>query len=126
MFAFHEMQRSYISANYMATVLCAQAFAEHALAIHYVMSGADAVAKSGFKRLIERARMDGAIAHEVAERLHILRRMRNPYTHPAPGREGYDLRMHLERTHPLKLLEEDAIIALEAVALLVRRPVERK
>lgn len=30
-FAFEEMQRSYISANYLAAVLCAQVFAEHSL-----------------------------------------------------------------------------------------------
>jgi hypothetical protein len=55
LFAFQEMQRSYISANYMAVVLCAQVFAEHTLAVSYVFGGEDSVVASGFAKLIERA-----------------------------------------------------------------------
>lgn len=128
LFAFQEMQRSYISANYMAVVLCAQVFAEHTLAVPYVFGGEDAAVVSGFAKLIERSRRDGEITDETAERLHVLRKMRNPYTHPSVGTKGYDGRM-VPGKHPLESLKDDAETALEAVALLSgssRRPPAEK
>jgi len=121
LFAFQEMQRSYISANYMSVVLCAQVFAEHSLAVPYVFGGDDAAAISGFARLIERSRRDGEITDETAKRLHVLRKMRNPYTHPNIGTKGYDGRM-VPGKHPLESLKDDAETALDAVALLMGSP----
>jgi hypothetical protein len=118
LFAFQEMQRSYIGANYMAVVLCAQVFAEHSLAVPYVFVGADEAVTSGFSKLIDRSRQDGEITDAVAERLHVLRKMRNPYTHPAPGTKGYDGRL-VPGKSPLESLKDDAEVALSTVALLI-------
>lgn len=121
-FAFQEMQRSYISANYMAVVPYAQVFAEHTFAAPYAFGGEDSVVVGGFAKLIDWAKQDGEITEQTAERLHVLRRMRNPYTHPNVDAKGHDGRM-VPGKHPLESLKDDAEVALGAVVALVgRRP----
>lgn len=120
LFAFEEMQRSYVSGNYMAVVLCAQVFAEHSLAIPYVMTGDSRTTKGGFAKLIDQSVADGELSKQEAEQLHILRRMRNPYIHPAMGADGYDGRL-VDGKHPLTLLQEDAEFALDTVAIFIRK-----
>src|SRR5260370_13131440 len=71
LFAFQEMQRSYVSANYMAAVLCAQVFAEHSLAVHYVMTEDDAALTGGFASLIPRSRRNGFLAAQTAHLIHV-------------------------------------------------------
>jgi hypothetical protein len=119
-FAFEEMQRCYVSANYMAVVLCAQVFAEHSLAVTYAMTGEDKAVRAGFAKLIDLAVADGDLDVEIANRLHRLRKMRNPYTHPAVGSNGYEERLVIGK-HPIHLLQEDAEFALDTIAQLVRK-----
>jgi len=81
MFALDELKRSYIYGNFMATVLLAQSFVEHSLAASYYMAGKDKMAKQGFAGLIDSALKDGQLTGHLAETLHQLRKMRNPYIH---------------------------------------------
>ena len=81
MFAIRELQRSFLDGNFVATVLLAQSFVEHSLGAAYSMAGAEAVVRQGFKALVEAAHSDGRVPKELAEKLHTLRKMRNPYTH---------------------------------------------
>jgi cytochrome P450 len=117
--ALHEMWRSYLSANYLAVVLCAQVFIEHSLAVHHILSGDDSTAEAGFAKLIDEARSTGAFSAARADRMHRLRRMRNPYVHP---RAYSRPRNYMERIvesgfkSSIALLESDAEFALETVA----------
>jgi len=122
-FALEEVWRSYIGANYLSVVMCAQNFLEHLLAAHHIMSGEDLTAEGGFSKLIDLAEKDGAVEPSMAERMHRLRKMRNPYVHP---RSYSRPRNYMARIidngfkEPLVLLEEDAEFALALVSDFIR------
>jgi len=119
MLAFHELQRSFIGGNFLATVLIAQVFVEHSLGGSFVLAGEDAIVDSGFANLIEESLQRGWISPSLAARLHALRTMRNPYTHPKVGlhARGHMARMRdTEIWDPYDLAEADA---QEAVRIVV-------
>jgi hypothetical protein len=58
MFAIHELQRSYIDGNYLATILTAHVFVEHSHGGMFSLAGGDKVVESGFSNLIEEARCE--------------------------------------------------------------------
>lgn len=118
MFAIHELKTSFIYGNYLGTVLIAQAFVEHSLGGAFAMAGEDEIVQAGFARLIDESVSRDWISPWVAARLHDLRRIRNPYSHPsAPGgKRGYLAR--LERwlpSSPEMLAENDAKVAIQIV-----------
>jgi hypothetical protein len=87
------------------------------------MSDDDATAESGFAKLIQAALGDGGLNSSMAERMHHLRRIRNPYVHPRGGlRPGTYMHRLVESGHksPLDLLQADAEFALELVAEFIR------
>ena len=123
MFALDELKRSYAFGNFMATVLLAQAFIEQTLGGTYSLAGNDAVAGKGFAALVDEAQNDGQITPELAEILHRLRRMRNPYTHHigGVGKRSYMGRLfEAEFVAPEDLVVEDAKFAIRAVVDYLR------
>jgi hypothetical protein len=118
MFALDELKRSFIYGNFMATVMLCQAFAEHSLGAMYSLSGNDAIAKKGFKALIEQALKDGHIPATLAATLHALRTMRNPYSHS--NYQSYLNRLCAARAAPEDLVVEDAKAAICAVVDYLR------
>ncbi|MCX6894939.1 MAG: hypothetical protein NTZ16_05440 [Verrucomicrobia bacterium] len=122
MFAIQELQSSFLNGNYMATIFCCQTFAEHSLAGGYALSGQDALVESGFKKLIDQSLADGTISTRVAERLHELREMRNPYTHPRVIRKRQSLLDRIVATtgDPHSMAEKDARDAIQILVDFLR------
>ena len=123
MFALDELKRSYAYGNFMATVLLAQVFIEQSLGGSYSLAGNDAVAEKSFADLVDAALQDGRITPPLAETLHGLRRIRNPYTHHIGGfgKRSYMGRLvEAEFTAPEDLVVEDAKFAIRAVADYLR------
>jgi hypothetical protein len=123
MFAIQEMKHSFVVGNFMAKVLLAQAFVEHFLGGSFILGGDDSTATSGFARLVDQSLSRGELSIELAERLHELRRMRNPYSHPSPGMtpRSYMGRLVEKNIYdPEKLAEQDARFALQVVVDFLR------
>lgn len=122
MFAVVELQRSYIFGNHLAVILTAQAFVEHSLGGAFRLAGDDRVAASGFATLIDEALSRGAISSGVADRLHELRRMRNPYTHSqaSDSPRGYMARLRDGGYDPEAMAERDAQEAIRIVVDYLR------
>ena len=123
MFAIHEMTHSYVVGNFMATVLLAQVFVEHTLGGSFILSGDDDAVTGGFSKLISQSLSEGQINTNLAEKLHELRKMRNPYSHPNPGvtPRSYMGRMMEKGMYlPEDLAEQDARVALETVVDFLR------
>ena len=118
MLALHELQRSFIAGNFLATVLTAQVLVEHSLGGSFVLAGDDSVVNSGFAGLIDESLRRGWLSPSMAARLHVLRSMRNPYTHPKVGMHA---RGHMARMRdtgiwdPYVLAETDAREAIRIV-----------
>ncbi len=123
MFAIDELKFSYINALYMATILLAQSFIEHSLGGSFLMMGDDDVVEKGFSKLIDKALATKQINPKIADKLHELRKMRNPYTHPNPGitPRSYMGRMkEKENYDPEILIEQDARCAIQIVVDFLR------
>lgn len=123
MFALDELKRSYIYGNFMATVLLAQSFVEHSLGGSYSMAGKDKIANQGFAALIDSALNDGQLTGELAQTLHQLRKMRNPYIHfiGGAGAKSYMGRLFKQEVvSPEDLVVKDAKFAIRAVVDYLR------
>lgn len=123
MFALDELKRSYAYGNFMATVLLAQVFVEQSLGGSYSLSGKNDVAEKGFAGLVDASLNDGHITPQLAETLHRLRKMRNPYTHHTGGTEKRSYMGRIAETAfmaPEDLVVEDAKSAIRAVADYLR------
>lgn len=120
--AIHELQRTFISGNYLATILLAQVFVEHSLAGSYRMAGRDDIVEAGLGTLIDQALNDEGLSPEVAGRLHDLRTMRNPYTHPHAGAppRSYMARLRDRGPEPFAMAEADAMEAVQIVVDYLR------
>ena len=123
MFALDELKRSYIYGNFIATVLLAQCFIEHSLGGSYSTAGKDKIANQGFAALIDAALKDGQLTGEVAQVLHTLRKMRNPYIHfiGGAGPKSYMGRLVKQAVvSPEDLAVKDAKFAIRAVVDYLR------
>jgi len=122
MLSIQELQRSYISGNFLAVVLLAQVFIEHSLGGEYGLRNEDDIVEGGLARLITQAGEDGIISPSLAKTLHELCKMRNPYTHPHGGvtARTYLKRLLDDGPEPFALAERDARQAIEAVVDLLR------
>lgn len=123
-FALKDAQGAFLAGNFMAVVFCAQVFAEHSLASGYILAGDDQTAESGFARLIDQAYADGRIDQGFADRLHELRQIRNPYTHPRAlnrPRNWLSRAMASGHSDAYELAEADAMFAIEVMARFIDR-----
>lgn len=121
MFAVNELKGSFVTGNFLATVLVAQSFVEHSLGAAFGLAGDDKLAQSGFANLIDASKMRGWITTEIADQLHALRAIRNPYVHPTRGARGYMERLRGKRfPDPERLAAEDAEFAVRAVVNWLR------
>ncbi len=123
LFAIQEMTHSFVVGNFIATILLAQVFVEHSLGGWFIMGGDDVTATSGFAKLVNESLSRGDISADLAGRLHELRRMRNPYSHPNPGvtPRSYMGRLREKAVYiPEDLAEQDARFALQVVVDFLR------
>ena len=123
MLALRELQLSFVDGNFLVCVLAAQIFVEHSLGGMFAIAGEDNIVDSGFASLINEAERGGAIDNIVAQRLHTLRTMRNPYTHPKVGihPRSYMARLLNSSLYdPYALAEQDAREAIQIVVDYIR------
>ncbi len=82
------------------------------------------MASKGFAALIDAARQDGTIPPKLAEALHELRRMRNPYTHHILGAGKRSYMGRIEQSGfsaPEDLVVEDAKFSIRTVVDYLRQ-----
>jgi hypothetical protein len=124
MFAINELKSAFFNGLDMATILLAQSFIEHSLGGSFIMIGEDKVAESGFSELIDNALHKGQISKKLAVKLHELRKIRNPYTHPKSGLSLRSYMGHLMHRKkyllPECLAERDAKRAIKIVVDFIR------
>lgn len=126
-FALDELKRSYMEGNFLSCVLLAQIFIEHSLGGMFILSGNDELAQRGFAALINEARNVGTIDENLANRLHELRTMRNPYVHPRAGlsERTYMRRIVDRHLDPDALAEADAQDSIQIVIDYLRNDAAR-
>lgn len=123
MYALHEMQNCYVTANSMAVVLLAQTFIEHSLAGGLILAGEDAIAEGGFARINRHARDTGRVSQDLFEKFETLRKMRNPYVHPKVGfKDGSHMKRLMDAAvpDPRDLADADAQFAIRTVVDFIR------
>ena len=123
MFAINELTQCFINGCYLATILTAQVFVEHTLGGDFRLAGDDKIVSGGLKKLIDESNRTHRITPVLAARLHDLRIMRNPYTHPkrlmGPG--SYMSRLiEKDAPRPEALAEQDAREAIRIVVDFLR------
>lgn len=103
-----ELRQTFIHGEYVATILCGQAFLEYLLAGLLESQEQRSVGRSGLAGLLRRVRDLGWITPDEHDVLDRVRQMRNPYAHY----RNFD--------HPESLTRR-AIAANESVELVVER-----
>jgi hypothetical protein len=126
-FALDELKRTYVDGNFLSCVLLAQTFIEHSLGGMFIFSGNDGLAERGFAALINETRNIGVIDEKLANRLHELRTMRNPYVHPRAGlsERTYMRRIVDRQLDPDALAEADAQDSIRIVVDYLRNDAAR-
>jgi len=121
--AFEEAKWSFVNGQFLACVLLCQVMLEHVLAGQYGLAGDDEAKRKGFKRLCDMSLADGRITLAEHNGFDLLRRLRNPYTHPRTmdDPERIERRAMNEQRPAEDILEEDARHALVAALRLTQR-----
>lgn len=120
--AWWEAGRSFVGGNFIGAVILTQACIEDTLAEILRRRGEPPSSHRGLKRLIIAAQRIGEIDADLAQRLHRLRSLRNPYVHSdVHNWPPTYLRRAMAHTGGdwYKLSEKDAQFAIETVALLI-------
>jgi hypothetical protein len=122
MLSIRELQHAFITGNFLSTILLAQVFVEHTLAGPYRLAGKDPIVEAGLKRLIDESVKDEYVGPVIGARLHELREMRNPYTHPHAGMSprSYMARLMARGPEPFEMVEADAAEAIRIVIDFLR------
>ena len=122
-FVFSEAKMSYINGEFIATILLAQAFIERKLQMHYESFGLEKIAKRGLKAIVSHARKNNILHIYLLEKIDILRKKRNPFTHFKSFENEFNLSQRMfkelkkttEFCKPYQMLENDA---KEAISLM--------
>lgn len=82
LYFYDEAQWCFINGEFIACILMCQLVCSEMLKAHYRWTGKiDFVNKAGFDQLIKQALSDGFINHEIADKLHSMKRFRNSLEH---------------------------------------------
>ena len=123
---FGDALRSFVAGNFLATVLSAQAFLEHCLATALDTRGELNKSRLRFCDLINKCADYGLVDEALANNLHRLRKLRNPYAHrqqrtPDEWPTWFYSRVMSEADgQPYMLAEIDAKFALRCVVDYIR------
>lgn len=119
-FIFDEAKMAFINGEYISTILLAQSFIEKIFQDHYCSIGLEKESKRGLKYLIKHAKKNDIIHEFLLDKIELLRKKRNPFTHLKPynhkftiNNRFYDNFKKYEDIH--KMLENDA---KEAMSLM--------
>ena len=121
--ALEEAKWCFVNGQFLACVLLCQLMLEHLLAGQYELMGNDRAKEEGFKRLCDRALADRLISESEHTTFSVLRRLRNPYTHPRnmDDSERLERRMMTQHRPMEEILEDDARHALAAAFRITQR-----
>lgn len=124
--AWLEARSSFVSGNYIATVMLCQGLAENILAAHVASSleGPELPAHVKFHKTLQHAKERGVIGDELVSDLQKLMNLRNPLSHyrPISHPENLSSRALEDRTSAQLILFQDATFAIDiAVKLLAQR-----
>jgi hypothetical protein len=119
-----ELRRTFVHAEYVATILCGQAFLEYLLAGILEWHEEGSAGRSGLADMMQRAQSLGWITPDEYDLLDRLRRIRNPYAHyrDAAHPESLIRRAMATDEPPDVVAERDARAVVEALLHLVNRP----
>lgn len=114
-----EARACYVEGHFMATILAAAAHVEHNLAEELELRGIVASGGSlSFDKAIAAAHDNDLFRDpDVRAKIDALRLMRNPLTHRKPAGHVWTIatRFRQQKRHPMLILEEDAMLALEVM-----------
>lgn len=117
-----EARLCFISGHFVAAVMLATSFVEHALADELgelsLIKG-----KPTLERMIELARGHLGLPSDLLDRADRLRNLRNPFTHRRPDddQDTFGNRFLSAKAHPDAILEADAKLALGVMYELFQR-----
>lgn len=111
-----EARVCYVYGRYMAALLCALAFVEHALSEELELRLVERP-RNNFWEAIQLARAEGIASPDVLNRVDRLRVVRNTYAHKSAdvGENSLYERFRTGKVHPEVVLEADAQASIEVM-----------
>lgn len=124
--AWQEARSSFVSGNYIATVMLCQGLAEHVLAASLAMrlDGPELPPWVKFQKTLEHALERQIISEELAAELKQLMALRNPLSHykPIAPPENISMRAANSRMPAQVLLLQDATFAISVAVRMLSQP----
>ena len=121
-YVFSEAKMAFINGEFISTILLSQAFIERKLQLHYLSLGLENVANRGLKGIVTHAKKNNILHEYLIERIDILRKRRNPFSHVKPIGHEFNLAQRmvdLKSNKTYRQLEEIMINdAKEAISLM--------
>ena len=122
-YVFGEAKMAFINGEFISTILLSQAFIERKLQMHYQAIGLENIAKRGLKAIVNHAKKNRILHEYLIERIDVLRKRRNPFSHVKPidhefnltQRMMNDLKLDKKFRQPLEIVTDDA---KEAISLM--------
>ena len=110
MYVFQEAKVSFISGQFVATVILAASFLEHWFTSNLGSIGFEREASQGLAASIDCARKNNLVPSALLDKADRLRQIRNPFVHLKSFEHEHNLTRcaFVMRQHPDQLLERDA------------------
>lgn len=109
-YVFEEAKSSFVYGCFVASAVLSAAFVEHWLGARLSQKGFAKEAERGLAAVVECCRNNNLLNPALVDRIDRLRLIRNPFVHLKSFDHAHTLgrRISKLRSHPEKLLEEDA------------------
>lgn len=119
---FAEAKSTFVDGYFIASTVLSAAFAEHWMSGVLAAKGFEREAARGLSSCIQCARKNGLWSDFILDRLDHLRQIRNPFVHLKEFNHPYNLsqRSWGSRRDPGKVVQEDAMFALETILALAQ------
>ncbi|WP_298537882.1 hypothetical protein [uncultured Algibacter sp.] len=122
-YVFGEAKMAFINGEFISTILLSQAFIERKLQLHYQSLGLENIAKRGLKAIVNHAKKNNILHEYLIERIDVLRKRRNPFSHVKPTEHEFnltqrmmsDLKSDKKYRQPFEIMTDDA---KEAISLM--------
>ncbi len=120
--AYGESQAAYINGCFIACVILCQIVLEHTLCAFFALEGRDDLRRASFQRLLQEA-VPRYLNDAERDAFDSVRPIRNSYVHGGDERAVLELGRRAEQqgSTMIEMLEQNARVALSAVARLLRR-----
>lgn len=122
-YVFGEAKMAFINGEFISTILLSQAFIERKLQLHYQSLGLENIAKRGLKAIVTHAKKNHILHEYLIERIDVLRKRRNPFSHVKPTEHEFNLTQRMmtelksdkKYRQPYEIMTDDA---KEAISLM--------